>query len=141
MTASLVSSISGANPETARLASRPTLSSDDQKAFTQIMGQEVDKIRGTADPAKVREAAENFVSMALVQPVFKQLRSTNNAAPPFAPTKAEQQFQSLIDARLAQKLVKSSNWPLVDRLAQDMLKKAHGAEPLAPSGDDLSMIP
>jgi Rod binding domain-containing protein len=141
MPAALASLISGANPETARLASRPALSSDDQRAFTQVMGQEIDKIRGKADPAKVREAAENFVSIALVQPVFKQLRSTNNTAAPFAPTKAEQQFQSMIDARLAQKMVKSSNWPLVDRLAQDMLKRSQGTQPIAPSGDDLSMIP
>lgn len=141
MAAISVSSISGANPETARLASRPALSSDDQKAFTQIMGQEIEKVRGKVDPAKVREAAENFVSIALVQPVFKQLRSTNNAAPPFAPTKAEQQFQSMIDARLAQKLVKSSNWPLVDRLAQDMLKKSQGGHSATPLGDDPSMIP
>lgn len=141
MAASLVSSISPANPETTQLASRPALSSDDQKAFTQIMGREIEKIRGKVDPAKVREAAENFVSIALVQPVFKQLRSTNNAAAPFAPTKAEQQFQSMIDARLAQRLVKSSNWPLVDRLAQDMLKKSQGGSAIPPAADDPSMIP
>ena len=82
MAAAFTSSISGSNPEAARLASRPALSSDDQRAFTQVMGQEIDRIRGKADPAKVREAAENFVSIALVQPVFKQLRSTNNAAAP-----------------------------------------------------------
>jgi Rod binding domain-containing protein len=141
MAATFASSISGSNPEAARLASRPALSSDDQRAFTQVMGQEIDRIRGKADPAKVREAAENFVSIALVQPVFKQLRSTNNTAAPFAPTKAEQQFQSMIDARLAQKMVKSSNWPLVDRLAQDMLKRSQGTQPLTPQGDDPSMIP
>ncbi len=141
MAATFASSISGSNPEAARLASRPALSSDDQRAFTQVMGQEIDRIRGKADPAKVREAAENFVSIALVQPVFKQLRSTNNTAAPFAPTKAEQQFQSMIDARLAQKMVKSSNWPLVDRLAQDMLKRSQGTQPLTRQGDDPSMIP
>lgn len=126
----------GTNPETTALASRPRLSSDDQKAFTQIMGREVDRLRGKPDPAKTREAAQNFVAIALVQPVFKQLRSTNNAAAPFAPTKAEQQFQSMIDAQLAQKMVKSGNWPLVDRLAQDMLKKAMGAAPPARDADD-----
>jgi Rod binding domain-containing protein len=124
-----VSFASPPNTETQALAARPRLSSDDQKAFTQIMGREVERMRGKPDPAKTREAAENFVSIALVQPIFKQLRATNNAAAPFAPTKAEKQFQSMIDAQIAQKLVKSGNWPLVDRLAQDMLKKAMGTAP------------
>jgi Rod binding domain-containing protein len=129
----------GPNPEAAALASRPRLSSDDQRAFTQIMGRELERMRGKPDAAKTREAAENFVAIALVQPVFKQLRSTNHAAAPFAPTKAEQQFQSMIDSQLAQKMVRSSNWPLVDRLAQDMLKKAMGtaAQPAA----DLDLMP
>lgn len=124
-----ISFASPPNTETQALAARPRLSSDDQKAFTQIMGREVERMRGKPDPAKTREAAENFVSIALVQPIFKQLRATNNAAAPFAPTKAEKQFQSMIDAQIAQKLVKSGNWPLVDRLAQDMLKKAMGTAP------------
>ncbi|HEX8878298.1 MAG TPA: hypothetical protein VF777_16250 [Phycisphaerales bacterium] len=127
--ASAISFASPPNTETQALAARPRLSSDDQKAFTQIMGREVERMRGKPDPAKTREAAENFVSIALVQPIFKQLRATNNAAAPFAPTKAEKQFQSMIDAQIAQKLVKSGNWPLVDRLAQDMLKKAMGTAP------------
>ncbi|MBY0114241.1 MAG: rod-binding protein [Phycisphaerales bacterium] len=135
------SAIAAPNPETAALASRPHLSSDDQKAFTQIMGREVERMRGKPDPAKTREAAENFVAIALVQPIFKQLRSTNNAVAPFAPTKAEQQFQSMIDAQLAQKMVKSSNWPLVDRLAQDMLKKAMGTAAPTPGTEELSLTP
>lgn len=129
----------GPSPEAAALASRPRLSSDDQRAFTQIMGRELERTRGKPDAAKTRAAAENFVAIALVQPIFKQLRSTNNTAAPFAPTKAEQQFQSMIDSQLAQKMVKSSNWPLVDRLAQDMLKKAMGTA--AATAPDPELMP
>ena len=78
---------------------------------------------------QAREAAEDFVSISFVQPLLAQLRSTNNAAPPFAPSRGEQQFQSLADAQLARRIVHASNFPLVDRLAQDLLKQ--GGSPVS----------
>lgn len=74
------------------------------------------------DPAaKARQAAELLVSTTLVEPVLKQIRESNNAAPPFGPAPGEKQFGALLDHRLAHDIVRSANFPLVDRLARNLL--------------------
>lgn len=95
-----------------------------QLEFAEVLGKKTGRQLGAADEAQIRDAAESFVAVALVQPVFKQMRAANHAAPPFGPNKAEQQFQSLMDARVARHIVHKSNWPVVERVAQNMLKKA-----------------
>ncbi len=69
---------------------------------------------------KARDTAERLVAVVLVQPILKQVRESNQAAPPFQPTRGEQQFQSMLDAKLAQEIAQSARFPLVDRLARDM---------------------
>ncbi len=83
-----------------------------------------------------RESAQQFVALTLVQPLLKQLRETNNAAPPFAPSEGEKQFQSLLDAQVAQQVVRKTNFPLVDRVARDLLLHGRPAstEAAAPEG-------
>jgi Rod binding domain-containing protein len=76
---------------------------------------------------QARAAAEEFVSVALVQPLLMQLRASNSAAPPFAPTQGEKQFQSLLDAELARQITRSSRFAIVDRLATDLLTRGVGA--------------
>lgn len=98
-----------------------------QRTFAQSLGaasfaQGVDTREGRTDEAKAREAAEMLVSTTLVEPIFKQLRESNNAAPPFGPTPGEKQFGALLDHRLAHDIVKSANFPMVDRLARNLLK-------------------
>jgi Rod binding domain-containing protein len=102
--------------------------SDGQRSFASVLSR-----AGHADQSpeqKAREAAEQLVAITFVQPLFKQLRSTSWAAGPFKPGPAEQQFRALLDADLSQRMVKSSSWGLVERLARDMLKRseATGAE-------------
>lgn len=80
--------------------------------------------------SKAREGAEQFVAISFLQPLLKQLRETNRAAAPFAPSSGEKQMQGLMDAELASRLAKAQRWPLVDRIAQDLLKKS--AETPAP---------
>ncbi len=75
------------------------------------------------DEQRARSAAEQFVSVTFVQPLLKQLRETSNAAPPFAPSQAEKQFQSLADQALTDRIVSASDWPLVNRLTSDLLKR------------------
>lgn len=77
---------------------------------------------GSSPEARAREAAEEFVAVALVQPILAKLRDTNGAAPPFRPGPGERQFQSLADAHVARQIVRSSHFPLVDRLARDLLQ-------------------
>lgn len=112
---------SGTNPLD---ASRRVPTAQDQLAFTEVLGKQTGRQLGKVDEAKIREAAETFVATAFVQPVLKQMRASNRTAAPFGPTKAEQQFQSLMDAQISRQIVHKSNWSVVDRVAQQMLIKA-----------------
>lgn len=106
---------------------------DRQRDFAEVMataGRRADAGSGTPE-ARAREAAEQFVAVSLVQPALEQLRETNGAAPPFAPGEAEKQFRALHDATLAREIVRAAHWPLVDRLARDLLRS--GAAPAADS--------
>jgi Rod binding domain-containing protein len=109
--------------EVARLSSEPgARRTEDQELFSQVIS------RAKANPdetpeQKARGAAQQLVATALVQPVLKQLRESNNAAPPFAPNEAERTFRSLSDAALAQRMVGSEHWELVNVLARRMLTK------------------
>lgn len=78
---------------------------------------------------RARTGAEQLVAQALVNPMLKQMRQSSQAAPPFAPSQAEKSFRGLMDAELSQRMVRSGNWALVDRLAQDMLRKVPTATP------------
>lgn len=78
-----------------------------------------------------RTAAEQFVAVALVEPVLKQLRESATAPPPWGPGPGEKPFRALADAELAERIVSGSRWPLVDRLAREMRER------LGPAGDAL----
>lgn len=107
-----------------------TAQTDRQQDFASVLGRVQTKPGETPDQL-ARRSAEQFVSMALVQPLLKQLRESNHTAPPFAPSQGEKQFQSLMDAEVAQRMVRAAHFPLVDRLARDMLSKAQGVGPSA----------
>jgi len=67
-----------------------------------------------------RSAAEELVSIAFVQPVLASLRESSMAEAPFAPGIAEQRFGPLLDAEIARKVVKASNFDLVDAVARKL---------------------
>lgn len=75
-------------------------------------------------PEQARKTAEEFVSMSLVQPVLAQLRKTNEAWGVFQPGAHEKQFGPLMDAEIAMRLTKASNFPLVDSVARNLLQFA-----------------
>ena len=114
--------------DVARLAAEPGASrrSGEQELFSQVISRAKAKTGETAEQ-RARSAAEQLVATALVQPVLKQLRESNNAAPPFAPNEAERTFRSFMDAGLAQRMVSSQHWGLVDHLARGMLKRMGAA--------------
>jgi len=95
-----------------------------QEGFSEILGQSRDRL-GPAEgkEQRARRAAEEFVSSALIEPILKSLRESNHTAPPFAPGPAEKQFRGLIDTHMARQIAHSSRFPLVDRLARDLLNK------------------
>lgn len=112
---------SGMNPLD---ASSRVPNAQNQLDFAEVLGKKTGRQLGQVDETKIREAAESFIAVAFVQPIFKQMRSMNQAAAPFGPNKAEQQFQSLMDAQVSRHIVHKSNWPVVERVAQQMLVKA-----------------
>jgi Rod binding domain-containing protein len=104
-----------------RIASEPgARRTNDQQLFSQVISRATAKADETPQH-RARAAAEQLVATALVQPILKQMRESNNAAPPFAPNEAERTFRSFMDASLAQRMVSSQRWGLVDQLARRML--------------------
>src|ERR1043165_9691287 len=87
------------NPAT-RIIGRDLTSA--QRSFSQVLGKALPETKPQTVAEKARDTAEQFVTISLVQPLLKQLRETNNAAPPFAPTEGEKQFRALTDAPLPQ---------------------------------------
>ena len=80
---------------------------------------------------KARKAAEGLVSTTFIEPILKQMRESNNTPPPFGPGKAEKQFATLLDTQLADKIVHAANFPLVERITNDILRNMP-ADPAAP---------
>jgi len=98
--------------------------------------------RGVTQEArdKAVKAAQDLVSVALVQPVLKHMREANKAAPPFGPGKGERMFRSMMDVDIARGLVSSGRWELVNAVARKLLNKTSsaghgGANPAATEQD------
>ncbi len=117
-------------PAPLRVTQEPAGLLAQQRSFSEVLSQAGGSKDRATPESEARQAAEDFVAMAFVQPVLKQLRETNHAAAPFAPGKGEQQFRALMDAEIARKVVRASDWPLVDRLAQRLLE--HRQSKVAP---------
>lgn len=98
------------------------LNEDARADFSSILARG-STVAGETPTDRARRAAQQFVAIALVQPVLKELRESDHTAAPFAPSQAEKQFRTLADAEVAQRIVRAAHFPLVDRLARDMLKK------------------
>lgn len=96
-----------------------------QAAFSEALGRQlVPSASPSADPGeRARAGAEQLVATAFVQPLLKQLRESDHSAPPFAPTQAEKQLRAMGDTELAHRIVHASHFPVVDRIAQDLLKR------------------
>ena len=72
-----------------------------------------------ASEDELRTSAEQLVAATFIIPVLSSVREASMAAEPFAPTQGEKQFGAMLDQQVADEIVKSSNLPLVDRLARD----------------------
>jgi Rod binding domain-containing protein len=117
-------SLSSTLPRVPASPSLPSRSSIDQADFSAVLGRHnvgLAAAPSTSDAA-ARKAAQEFVSIALVQPILTEARETSMAAEPFAPSSAEKQLQSLQDAALAQRITSAAHFPLIDRLTRDLVK-------------------
>lgn len=101
---------------------------DRQSEFAALLGRARTASSLVEKPAdaktEAREAAADFVAAALVEPVLKELRNSNQAAAPFAPGTGEKQFRGLMDAQMARRVTRAANFALVDRVAQMLLDHA-----------------
>lgn len=134
---SSIFSLGSTSPQTALAASSPSRRDASQEDFSSTLARVSGRTQTPEEQA--RAAAEQFVSVALIQPLLSQLRGSNQAAPPFAPTQGEKQFQSMFDASIAQQITRAKRFPLVDRLTDDLLKRVRGrqsgAETQSPESD------
>tara|TARA_Y100001933_G_scaffold172594_1_gene170860 strand:+ start:52 stop:516 length:465 start_codon:yes stop_codon:yes gene_type:complete len=95
-----------------------------QADFASVLGIE-NRLARRADLTQADEArgvAEGFVAKVFIEPLLKMVREANTQPPPFGPGPGEKEFGSLIDAQRAMDLVRSAEWPIVDRLASDLTR-------------------
>ncbi|HYE03711.1 MAG TPA: hypothetical protein VD963_10815 [Phycisphaerales bacterium] len=111
---------------------RPALAGRQQDFAGLLARAEPLRARGDA-PERARAAAEDLVAITFVQPLLKELRESNRAAPPFAPGPAEKQFRAFADAELARRIASASRFPLVDAVARRVLRGAEAPPPPARS--------
>jgi len=134
---SSIGSVRGLRSDAAGMAAirpRDADSVERQQDFASLLGRAPDTpARGVGEPAAGEsaaggrsdrgKAARDLVSIALVQPILKQLRQSNNAAAPFAPGPMEKQFGTFLDAQYANSLVKSGNFGLVSAVQRWMSER------------------
>lgn len=106
-------------------ATDPASLAGKQASFSQIIARETGREQTTPEQ-RARRAAEQFVASTLVEPLLKQMRSASDVPPPFGPSQAEKQFRSLMDTQIARNIVTRANWPVVDRVAADLIKRTKG---------------
>lgn len=110
----------------ARPAARSAL---DRADFASILGI-ADRVADGPAPTgaeSARAVAEEFVARVFIEPVLAEVRNSNTLPPPFGPGPGEKQFAGLIDAKRAMDMVRSVDWPIVDRLTRDLTRGADGA--------------
>ena len=81
------------------------------------------------------EAARTLVAEGLVKPVFAGLREGNMAGDMFKPGVAEKRFRPLLDGMLADRVVASKDFPVVEVIAdrfERTLDRRMGADPTQP---------
>jgi Rod binding domain-containing protein len=116
--------LSSTRPRVHAGGSLPRASASDQADFAAVLGRHNvgPAASASTNDSAARKAAQEFVSIALVQPILTEARETSMAAEPFAPSSAEKQLQSLQDAALAQRITSAAHFPLIDRLTRDLVK-------------------
>lgn len=80
------------------------------------------------------EAARTLVAEGLVKPIFAELREGSMASDMFKPGVAEKRFRPLLDGMLADKVVASKDFPVVEVVA-DRFERVLGARDAAARGD------
>lgn len=94
-----------------------------QTEFSAVLGQAKSGDGAPTPEDRARQAAEDFVAIALVQPILKQMRESNQTPPPFGPGEGEKALGGLADAQVARSIVRQGQWSVVGSIEQQMLKR------------------
>jgi len=78
----------------------------------------------------VRHAAQQLVSSALLLPTLALLRASGPTEGPFAPGDVERRFGPLLDQHMADRIVSSSNFSIVDAIVKRSMRNT--SPPLEP---------
>ena len=110
------------NPWERSTSARDQSRANDRRIFSSVLSRA--KEDAPADPEQAaREGAENLISVALVQPILAKMRDSAWGVEPFKQTSGQKSFNGMMDNALALKMVRSGNWPLVDKVTDRMLTK------------------
>ena len=90
-------------------------------------------------PGSARDAAQQFVAMTFIQPLLKEVRESNDAAAPFAPTQGEKMFGAMLDERIAQDNTRASDWDLIKRIESDLLRTGQAIPAPSPQCADMNL--
>lgn len=74
--------------------------------------------------AHALDTAQKLVSTTLIKPILAQARAARDAPAPWGQTQAEKQFGALLDNRIADDIAKASNFPIAQRIADQILKNS-----------------
>jgi len=78
----------------------------------------------TPREANALDTAQKLVATTLIKPILAQARAARDAPAPWGQTQAEKQFGGLLDNRIADDISKASNFPIAQRIAEQILKNS-----------------
>ena len=78
------------------------------------------RVSALTPEGKIKQAAEQLVATALVQPILASMTSTPFREGPFAPGSVEKRFTPLLHRHLSDRIVSSSNFGLVNALTEQL---------------------
>jgi len=100
-----------------------------QQSFSAVLAIDQRRSAGPVSKDPEREAAEQLVAVTFIEPILREAREVRSTEGPFGVTQAEKQFGSMLDAATAKDMVRSWDFPLVDKLARDMRTAVGKQEP------------
>lgn len=115
------------NPWERSISARDESRLNDRRIFASVLSRA--KQDAPLDPEQAAaEGAENLISVALVQPILAKMRESSWGVEPFKQTSGQKSFNGMMDNALALKMVRSGNWPLVDKVKDRILSKLKANE-------------
>ncbi|MBL4810492.1 MAG: hypothetical protein JKY43_10605 [Phycisphaerales bacterium] len=78
----------------------------------------------TPQEATALNTAQKLIATTLIKPILAEARAARDAPAPWGQTQAEKQFGGLLDNRIADDISKAANFPIAQRIADQILKNS-----------------